>query len=295
MAVHFSRKRFYTPVVTHAGSRRGPYAKGIERRRQIIDIALEVFGARGFRGATLREVALRAGGTPAAILKLFGSKEQLLIAVLRHWDAATATVMGDELRGLEVLDGFRRLMRYHEQHPGLLQLYITIAAESATEDHPAQEFMRQRYARTLETMRVLLSDAVAAGDLQPLDPEVIAVEASTLLSVMDGLELQYVVDRRSALEGTFSVYVDSLLARLGTGQSSASVLDRSRGSSASPRASASAEPCVSGPDSTSARTDVAPASKAGTDSGRTASRSPAPPPETIRSITPSTSSIVTGS
>ena len=202
--------------MTIAESRRGPYSKGIERRRRIVEIAVELFGARGFRGATLHEVAARAGGTPAAVLKLFGSKEQLLIAVLEHWDAHTAAVIGRGRSGLDVLDGFRRLMRYHEQHPGLLQLYITMAAESTAEGHPAQAFMQRRYAHTLDTMRGLFTDAAAAGTIRPLGPESIAMEAATLLSVMDGLELQYLVDRRSPLAATFSAYIDALTARLAT-------------------------------------------------------------------------------
>lgn len=200
--------------MTVAGSRRGPYAKGLERRRRIVEIAVEVFGARGFRGATLQEVAVRAGGSPAAILKLFGSKEQLLIAVLEHWDTQTAAVIGADRRGLDLLEGFRDLMRYHEQHPGLLQLYITMAAESATEGHPARDFMRRRYEHTLETMRLLFKDAVAASSIGPMSASAIAAEAVTLLAVMDGLELQYLVDRSSSLASTFSRYVDALETRL---------------------------------------------------------------------------------
>jgi len=109
-----------TPVL------RGPYKRGIERRRQVVATATEVFGEHGFRGGTLQQVADRVGGTPAAVLKLFGTKEKLLIAVLDHWGVMTREIVAQGTVENAYLDGFNRLMSYHVEHKGLLQLYTTI-------------------------------------------------------------------------------------------------------------------------------------------------------------------------
>ena len=37
--------------------RRGPYAKTAERRQRILDAALQVFAAHGYRAGSMREVA----------------------------------------------------------------------------------------------------------------------------------------------------------------------------------------------------------------------------------------------
>src|ERR687898_3638484 len=65
---------------------RGPAQRGIERREAIIEAALEVFAARGYRSGALGEIAARVDVTPAGILYHFGSKEGLLVAVIRDWD-----------------------------------------------------------------------------------------------------------------------------------------------------------------------------------------------------------------
>ncbi|WP_342001603.1 TetR/AcrR family transcriptional regulator [Microbacterium sp. LWH7-1.2] len=53
-----------------------------ERRRQILVAALAVFGARGYEGATTDEVARAAGVSQPYVVRLFGSKENLFLAVL---------------------------------------------------------------------------------------------------------------------------------------------------------------------------------------------------------------------
>ena len=54
-----------------------------ERRRQIIQAALAVFGARGYEGATTDEVARAAGVSQPYVVRLFGSKENLFLAAIQ--------------------------------------------------------------------------------------------------------------------------------------------------------------------------------------------------------------------
>jgi TetR/AcrR family transcriptional regulator len=53
-----------------------------DRRRQLLDAALEVFSHKGFGGATTREIAAAAGVTEAIIFRHFPSKQALYTAVL---------------------------------------------------------------------------------------------------------------------------------------------------------------------------------------------------------------------
>jgi len=196
---------------------RGPYKHGIERRREIVAVATEVFGEHGFKGGTLRQVAERVGVSAGAIMKLFGNKEQLLIAVLQNWDDVTSEVVGPESRGIAQLRGFLDLMSYHVRHKGLLELYATMATEASSPEHPAHEFMRERYRRTLENMRQLFRDAIASGDFARMTVDEIRSEAEWLLATMDGLEIQYLLNQRFDLERSFSEYVQRLAARLKAG------------------------------------------------------------------------------
>ena len=57
---------------------------GTERRAQLIEVAISVFGQRGFRGATTKAIAEAAGVSEATIFRHFPSKEDLYIAAFRQ-------------------------------------------------------------------------------------------------------------------------------------------------------------------------------------------------------------------
>lgn len=193
---------------------RGPYKRGVERRLQVVTAAIDVFGQYGFTAGTLQRVAERVGVSPGAIEKLFGSKAQLLVAVLERWGELTADVIGRDNRGTAQLEGFRTLMEYHMRHKALLELYTTMAAESSSPEHPAHAFMTERYRHTLETMRQLFADAVQDGEFRPMGDDEIQSEAECLLAIMDGLEVQFLLDPSRDLVRSFGSYVDRLLQRL---------------------------------------------------------------------------------
>ncbi|NTW38886.1 MAG: helix-turn-helix transcriptional regulator, partial [Cellulomonadaceae bacterium] len=50
-----------------------------ERRRDILEAALEIFGAKGYNKGPLAEIAEQVGMTHAGILHHFGSKDELLL------------------------------------------------------------------------------------------------------------------------------------------------------------------------------------------------------------------------
>jgi AcrR family transcriptional regulator len=62
-----------------------------ERRREmtrqaLVDAAAELFATRGFNGASMEQIAAEAGFTRGAIYSNFGSKDELLIAVMDRFN-----------------------------------------------------------------------------------------------------------------------------------------------------------------------------------------------------------------
>ena len=55
-------------------------AKALETRSQILTAALDLFAAKGYRDATMRDIASAAGVSLGLAYRYFSSKEQLLIA-----------------------------------------------------------------------------------------------------------------------------------------------------------------------------------------------------------------------
>src|SRR5882724_11679570 len=55
---------------------------GEDRRRQLIDVAIDLFSRKGFAGTTTREIAAAAGVTEAIIFRHFATKQDLYKAIL---------------------------------------------------------------------------------------------------------------------------------------------------------------------------------------------------------------------
>lgn len=60
-------------------------SRGQIRRRTIMEVASEVFSKKGYGGATISEIAGKAGIAEASIYQYFKSKEHLLLSVLGTW------------------------------------------------------------------------------------------------------------------------------------------------------------------------------------------------------------------
>jgi AcrR family transcriptional regulator len=85
------RKRSSAPY------RRAQRDRGAETRAQLVEAALDVFGERGFEGASTREIAKAARANLAAIVYHFGGKEALHLAVAEHVAAGILGKIGPTL------------------------------------------------------------------------------------------------------------------------------------------------------------------------------------------------------
>ena len=66
--------------------RRGSYAKGVAKREEILERALEVIAREGYRGASVKELADAVGLSQAGLLHYFDSKEELFTEIVRKRD-----------------------------------------------------------------------------------------------------------------------------------------------------------------------------------------------------------------
>ena len=176
-----------------AATRRGSYAKGRERREAILHAANDVFAAQGFHGAALSTIATRVGLSDAGLLHHFPSKEHLLLELLelRHEHDAerVATALAEHDGFLDALLG---LCRENEARPGLVRLFTILAAESVDDDHPAHDWMVERYRTLRERFARRLGAAQRDGLVAAeLDPGRVAPQ---LIAMFDGLQLQWLLD-----------------------------------------------------------------------------------------------------
>lgn len=197
-------------------ARRGPYRNGLRTREHIIAQAMTAFSQRGFHGSSARQIAAAVGISPAALQRHFGSKDELLSAVLASWARQTANAQGaPDIHGLERWTSQHRVMEYHVAHRGLLQLFIRFAVEAADAEHPAREFMLRRYADLLTAFAADLERAAEDGRIFPITPDEAMREARALFAFMDGIEIQWLLDPTVDMVGEFDRYLAQTLARLG--------------------------------------------------------------------------------
>jgi TetR/AcrR family transcriptional regulator len=72
-----------------------------ERRRQLIEVSIDLFSRKGFAGTTTKEIAAAAGVTEAIIFRHFATKQDLYTAIVEHMCSRAETA--DWLRGAESL------------------------------------------------------------------------------------------------------------------------------------------------------------------------------------------------
>ena len=65
-----------------------PRLTSSDRRKQILEVATELFGRHGFDGVTTRQIADGAGITEAMVFRHFATKEDLYHAILDTHEAA---------------------------------------------------------------------------------------------------------------------------------------------------------------------------------------------------------------
>jgi len=192
--------------------KKGSYAKGIAKREEILTTALDVFAAKGYRRASLREIAESVGLSQAGLLHHFSSKEELFAEVLRKRDEVDVTGAGSAADGTDAFGLLVDVVRHNSQVPGLVQLYATISAEAADDGHPGHAYFVERYRAFIGQLEDHVRSEQAAGHLDAdLDPRQIARLG---IAVADGMQVQWMLDGTADMAETVE-YFWSLVKRVG--------------------------------------------------------------------------------
>lgn len=98
LATEPGRDRYPSEPATGALAKQRHRLPAAERREQLRRIAMAVFAERGYRGASMSEVAARAGVTKPVIYRHFRSKKDLYLELL---DDAAENLLSRVWRGVE--------------------------------------------------------------------------------------------------------------------------------------------------------------------------------------------------
>jgi TetR/AcrR family transcriptional regulator len=155
---------------------------GGERRRQLIDIAIDLFSKRGFGGTTTREIAAAAGVTEAIIFRHFATKHDLYEAILDqrsvigdpHWLNEVQSCMDhDDDAGLFRLI-VSRILEIHRTEPRFERLML----HASLEGHELAVMHRNQIMASIEgKVREYIERRQRAGGLRECDPRTIIFAA----------------------------------------------------------------------------------------------------------------------
>lgn len=164
-----------------------------QKRTDILEAAVEIFGNKGSTNGTLADVAEQVGMTHAGVLHHFGSKQKLLLEVLAYRDQADVAELDEKHipGGPELFLHLVRTAFANERRPGIVQAYTVLSNESVTDDHPARDFFEERYTTLRREVTEAFHELCAQEGVT--EPDTVAAASASILAVMDGLQLQWLL------------------------------------------------------------------------------------------------------
>lgn len=105
-----------------------------DRRRQIVEKAIAVFGERGYRAATTAELAKAADVSEALLYQHFPSKQALLVAAVEHLGEQVTNGLQDVLTAtkdpsLTLLKLFEAFTGFSREKPEVMRFSLALVSE----------------------------------------------------------------------------------------------------------------------------------------------------------------------
>lgn len=188
----------------------GRAARGIATRELILDTAMDLFRTSGYKSTSVRDIAARAGITHPGLLYHFPTKESLLMAVLQRRDELDCDPVDfHSLDGRSLLAHLVAGVAKNATERGIVELFANLSAEATAPDHPAHDYFVGRYASLRTTLTRGLQELSDSAELRSgVEPHIAAAQ---LIALMDGLQIQWLLDPSTDMAAALRVYVDGLL------------------------------------------------------------------------------------
>ncbi|MFF2778724.1 TetR/AcrR family transcriptional regulator [Streptomyces sp. NPDC058052] len=185
-----------------------------EAARRLLVAAVEAFAERGYHATTTRDIAGRAGMSPAALYIHYKTKEELLHRISRiGHDRALEILRAAELRdgaaSDRLADAVRSFVRWHaERHTTARVVQYELDALGPEHRTEIVELRRETEA----TVRRIIEEGVAAGEFDVADP---AGTTVAVLSLCIDVARWFNVQGRRTPDEVGAFYADLVLRMVG--------------------------------------------------------------------------------
>lgn len=184
-------------------------------REAALRAAIDLIAEHGYAATSMAQVAEAAGISPSGLAHHFPSKAALLGAVLDHRDAIDNVPVSEDAGTWAVFDGLVELARINAGRRQLVALYTTVIGEAVGPDHPAHDWMLRHYELSLALLEDAVREGQRTGEIAADAPP--GHLARTTIALMDGLQVQWLVDPTVDMPAELALHVADLKRRWGTG------------------------------------------------------------------------------
>ncbi|HEY1688550.1 MAG TPA: TetR family transcriptional regulator [Solirubrobacteraceae bacterium] len=208
-------------------------ARGKDTKAALLAAAKRLIGERGYGGTSVRELAAAAGANIAAINYHFGSRDKLLNeAVLQaflQW-AERVGAHGPTDPEAEPLQQLAARARPAVQDIPSMQSAFVVALEAILQSRRSPELHEQLAEHYAKLRQLAVEEMAASGRGSHQSRRSLEVAASYMIAVVDGLQLQALIDPSAIPTGDelAALYEGLAAAARASGSSSSTESPRER-------------------------------------------------------------------
>lgn len=177
--------------MAHPGEPTSRERQAEQRRTQLIDTALDLFAEKGVDGATIKDIATRAGVAQGLVYHYFASKDDLLGAIIeRHGPVQPLRALLASLTDLPAAEGLLALAHGVYGIAQERRKLLSIAAREVLVRPEMRPVALGVRAQILAAVGAYLDSRIALGELRPHDTTVTiqTLAASVIPLAIVGLE-----------------------------------------------------------------------------------------------------------
>lgn len=182
------------------------------RRREIEDVASELFREHGYSGTSVRDIARALDIQGASLYSHVASKQDVLWSIVDGTATQFETAAEEALSGVDADDALAALRALVRAHVGVV---LEDVGRASVFVHEWRSLGPERRARTLERrdayegrFRAMIEAGIASGAVAPIDP---IVAAAYLLTALNGLVAWYRPEGRLDADAVADAYVELTL------------------------------------------------------------------------------------
>lgn len=168
-----------------------------QRKKQILDAAMECFSSKGFHRTTMKDIVAASGLSPGAIYSYFGGKDDIIDAIASERHGREGALLRGETNSAGETIGLREIARAFfsdfasEDQKTMRRVGIEVWAE-ALRNPKILESVRRGVDQPREILADLVKEAQQRGEVSSsFDPEGLAM---VMIAVFQGFVLQQAWD-----------------------------------------------------------------------------------------------------